>query len=100
MRLVRFLASALAIALMVPAALSAVAAPVQGRAVNYTYTTIDYPGAIITFAFGLNDQSPPQIVGNYFDSSFVRHAFLLADGVFSTIDPPGGTTDNSANNIN
>ncbi len=71
----------------------------QERVVTYTYTKIDFPGAFITFAFGLNEEGN-QVVGNYFDSTFARHAFLLSDGAFSTIDPPGSAFDNSANNIN
>src|SRR2546430_4652566 len=93
----RRLAHALASALAVSAALVVLAA--QGRPIHYTYTNIDYPGAAITFAFGLNDLGT-QIVGNYFDVDFNRHAFLLSDGVFSTIDPPAGNVDNSANNNN
>ena len=83
---------------LVVAGLLIVGAGAAGADEAYAYTNIDYPGAPITFAFGLNERHT-QIVGNYFDSSFERHAFLLSGGVFSTIDPPGGT-DNSANNIN
>src|SRR5438093_4651776 len=87
----------LLVALLVPAALASLAA--QGKVIAYSYTNIDFPGALITFAFGLNDQGT-QIVGNYVDSNFDRHGFLLSDGSFSTIDFPGGTFSNSANNIN
>lgn len=76
----------------------ALAGSTQARVVTYGYAIIDYPGAAITFAFGLGP-SANQVVGNYFDTSFERHAFLLAGGQFSTIDYPGGS-DNSANSIN
>ena len=82
-RLVCALALLVAVAFAVPMA--------QGRPIAYTYASIDYPSAPITFAFGLNEKG--QIVGNYFDSSFDRHAFLLSDSSFSTIDPPAGTSD-------
>src|SRR5438093_6236497 len=87
----------LLVALLVPAALASLAA--QGKVITYGYTNIDFPGALITFAFGINDQGT-QIVGNYFDSNFDRHGFLLSDGTFSTVDVPGGTLDNSVNHIN
>src|SRR5437016_1400924 len=51
---VRRLARALAIAFLVTTALAALAA--HRRVTTYTYTSIDYPGAPVTFAFGLNDE--------------------------------------------
>ena len=52
-------------------------------------TTIDYPGAAGTFAFGINDRD--EIIGIYSDSSG-QHAFLRRDGAFKTIDLAGGVT--------
>jgi len=52
-----------------------------------TYTTIDYPGATYTLAYGINMAG--DIVGSYTDVSFRYHGFLLSQGVFMTIDPPG-----------
>jgi probable HAF family extracellular repeat protein len=51
------------------------------------FSTIDFPGAVLTRAFGIN--SPGQIVGFYEDTTLKRHGFLLAAGSFSTIDFPG-----------
>jgi hypothetical protein len=39
-----------------------------------TFTTIDYPGAITTRAFGINPGG--DVVGAYVDSSGYTHAFL------------------------
>jgi probable HAF family extracellular repeat protein len=36
---------------------------------------------------GINDSG--DIVGDYFDASGVQHAYLLSQGTFTTIDPPG-----------
>ena len=52
-----------------------------------TFTTIDFPGATFTQAVGIN--SDGDIVGTYFDSSFVSHGFLLRHRRFTTIDFPG-----------
>ena len=50
------------------------------------FTTIDYPGANATIAFG-NDELG-EIVGLYFDADGVGHGFLLSNGTFTSIDPP------------
>jgi len=62
-------------------------------------TTIDFPGASGTFAFGINDRR--EIIGIYSDSAQAQHAFLLRKGVFKTIDLPGGvpTTPFSINDF-
>src|SRR6516225_8913297 len=50
---------------------------------QYTFTTIDVPGARETFPNGINDAG--QIVGYYYG-----HGFLLdVDGSYTTIDVPG-----------
>src|SRR2546428_13916431 len=53
----------------------------------FTFTTIDFPGAILTNAFGIN--SPGNIVGLYIDTTAREHGYLLAAGNFSTNDVPG-----------
>lgn len=50
-----------------------------------TFTTIDFPGAILTSVNGINDNG--DMVGNY-DTTQV-HGFLLSGGVFTSIDFPG-----------
>jgi len=60
---------------------------------SYTFTTIDVPDC--SSANGINDDG--HIVGTYRDVAG-RHGFLLAAGIFSTIDP--GTTDSVAYGIN
>lgn len=52
-----------------------------------TYSQIDVPGAIGTFAQGINTAG--DIVGNYMDATYDIHGFLLSGGVFTTIDYPG-----------
>src|SRR5436190_16127525 len=55
-----------------------------------TFTTIDFPGAILTNAFGINTRG--DIVGNYVNADKSDHGFLLSGGQYSTIDFPGATT--------
>jgi uncharacterized membrane protein len=69
------------------------------------FTTIDYPGAVGTSATAINDVG--DIVGNYLtclsedsESELLRlpcefvqlHGFLLSNGIFTRIDPPGSTS--------
>ena len=58
-----------------------------GKAV--TWTSIDYPGAQNTVAWGIN--SAGQIVGYYKDSSFNYHGFLDVNGTLTSFDYPGAT---------
>jgi probable HAF family extracellular repeat protein len=71
------------------------------------FTTIDHPDAaprgspdfasgatLGTAAFGINNRG--QIVGQYGDASGRIHAFLLADGVFTTIEAPGAINTNAS----
>jgi probable HAF family extracellular repeat protein len=53
-------------------------------------TTIDYPSASGTFAFGINDRR--EIIGIYADTTHAQHAFLPGNGVFTNIDLAGGVT--------
>jgi len=61
--------------------------PAAGFAV--TYSTIDYPGATATFAYGVN--ATGDVVGGY-TASFVNHGFLLKNGVYTSVDFPGAYT--------
>src|SRR5712692_6647145 len=51
----------------------------------YDFTAINFPGANLTVANGLNDHG--DIVGGYRDSKRVGHAYLLSQGNFTTVDP-------------
>ena len=53
------------------------------------FTTVDFPGAISTFLYGINNAG--QMVGAYVDDGQATHGFLLNNGVFTTIDFPGAT---------
>jgi probable HAF family extracellular repeat protein len=58
-----------------------------GRAdpINFTFTTLDVPGARFTSLNGINDAG--QIVGSYAASAeSVGHGFLYDSGAFTTID--------------
>ena len=52
-----------------------------------TFSTIDFPGASFTVAFGINNRG--EIVGNYGFADGTGHGFLLDKGNFTTIDFPG-----------
>jgi probable HAF family extracellular repeat protein len=54
-----------------------------------TFAQFDFPGAIGTAAFGVNDRG--QIVGLFTDAGGETHGFLLDKGVFTQIDAPGST---------
>src|SRR5260370_35408711 len=65
------------------------------RGAAYTFTPIDAPGSIGTIPgletapHSINDLG--QIVGSYYSvNDNLRHGFLYTNGVFSTIDAPGG----------
>lgn len=53
---------------------------------DFSFTTIEVPGATRTGASGIH--AGGDIVGSYGDANGV-HGFLLRDGVFTTIDYPG-----------
>jgi probable HAF family extracellular repeat protein len=46
--------------------------------------TIDFPSALDTEAFGINNLG--QNVGDYQDESHITHGFLYKDGRFTTIE--------------
>jgi probable HAF family extracellular repeat protein len=54
-----------------------------------SFTTIDVPGAVFTYAYGINGSG--QIVGFYQSTGFPPplHGFLDKGGSFTTIDVPG-----------
>lgn len=51
------------------------------------FTSIDFPGAPFTRAFGINPGG--DIVGTYRDTAGKQHGFLLSGGNFTSIDYPG-----------
>src|SRR5579864_2007901 len=51
------------------------------------FTTIDFPGAVLTNAWGINPAG--EIVGVYKDTAGQQHGFLLSWGHFTSIDYPG-----------
>jgi uncharacterized membrane protein len=52
-----------------------------------TFTTIDFPGSVFTFAVDINKTR--QIVGTYADTAGINHGFLLSRGTFTDITFPG-----------
>jgi hypothetical protein len=60
----------------------------RGSRCNRSYQTVDAPGAILTFAGGINDRG--QIVGRFFDADGVQRGFLReANGTFRVLNVPG-----------
>jgi hypothetical protein len=60
----------------------------RGLAKEQVFTTIDVPGAIATFAYGISPQG--DIVGYYIGGAGL-HGFLLSQGASTTIDVPGAS---------
>jgi hypothetical protein len=52
-----------------------------------SFTSLDFPGALATKAFGINDSG--QIVGTYRDASGMDHGFIRDGITFTGIDYPG-----------
>src|SRR5437879_510956 len=63
------------------------AALTQAKA-QYAYTSFDVPGADFTLANAFNEAG--WIVGKYYAGQ-AWHGFLLQDGSYTTVDPPGST---------
>lgn len=63
-----------------------------------TFTPLQYPGASLTFASGINDND--EIVGGYTDTNNVSHGFTWSNGTFITFDYPGASQSgvNAINN--
>jgi probable HAF family extracellular repeat protein len=62
------------------------------------YTSLDFPNALTTAAFGINASG--QIVGYYIDTSSALHGFLLSGGHYTTLDDPVGVQGTVARGIN
>ena len=62
------------------------AAGTTGRAQTLEFATIDFPGAVLTNAQGINDQG--EIVGFYTDAAGRTHGFLRSGERFRSIDYP------------
>ncbi len=57
------------------------------RALPYSFTTIDSPGAASTFLFKMNNLG--QFVGAHLDPNLVSHSLLTDGRTFTVFDPPG-----------
>ena len=57
---------------------------------SMSFVTIDYPGATLTIAYGINPAG--DIVGYYNDTLGSTHGFVLRQGMFSSFDYPGAAT--------
>jgi probable HAF family extracellular repeat protein len=57
-----------------------------GAAQSLVFSTIDFPGAVLTNAQGINAQG--EIVGGYTDIAGQTHGFVLSGGQFRSIDFP------------
>jgi uncharacterized membrane protein len=66
--------------------LSLVPNSTSAGAPNWTFTSIDFPGASLTVAYDINEDG--NIVGHYRNSTGF-HGYLLSEGQFTTIDFPG-----------
>jgi uncharacterized membrane protein len=60
---------------------------------QFTFRSIDVPGATATRAFGVNPEG--DIVGNYNIGAAV-HSYVLSKGTVTTVDPPFGIKGTSA----
>ena len=59
-------------------------------AVQYIYTSIDFPGATVSMSYGINNSGI--IVGKY--ETPITHRYSYDGTSFSTIDPPGAVSGN------
>ena len=87
--------NAVSAALALSFALSSVPAVLAAEGV---YTSIDYPGAILTVGRGISPEGV--IVGWYRATDHSAHGYILQNGVFSAINFPGAsatTTDGGPN---
>src|SRR5260370_12156788 len=58
-------------------------ATVSGAGPSFQFTSIDFPGAVLTNAQGINPGG--EIVGIYTDTAGKQHGFLLTGGDFTFI---------------
>lgn len=63
----------------------------------FTFTPIDAPGSVATFA---NANSTDAIAGEYDDENGNTHGFILKNGAYTVIDVPGAAGYSSVNGIN
>jgi uncharacterized membrane protein len=63
-------------------------AAAQDRAL--TFTTVDFPGAVLTNVQGINDSG--DLVGFYNDAAGRTHGFIRSGGMFRSVDMPGATS--------
>lgn len=61
----------------------------QSEERSLQFTSIDFPGAVLTVAQGIN--AGGQVVGWYHDAAHISHGFLMNGGSFTSIDFPGAT---------
>lgn len=66
--------------------LLATAAAAQSPA-GYTYTTVNFPGAILTQCHSINNSG--WLAGQYTDAAGLTHGFTQVSGAFNSIDFPG-----------
>ena len=62
------------------------------------FTTIDYPGAVATFAYGIN--AAGDIVGSYIDTAGKERGFVLSDGTFTSLEWSQDATSTQAWGVN
>jgi hypothetical protein len=62
------------------------------------YTTIDVPGASLTFPFGINNRG--HVRGLLHGCQPNLHGFLYKNGVLTTIDHPLASSDTQAHDLN
>jgi len=55
---------------------------------DLTWTTLDYPSASSTTAYGIDGNN---IVGDYYDGSGIHHGFLYDGSTWTTLDYPGAS---------
>ena len=85
-------------AALVAAMTPSLPASAAGRDKPYVFTSINFTGANVTIANGINSRGA--VVGNYvLPNSTQNHGFILSDGKYSTIDYPGGVSSTIAQGI-
>jgi len=68
-------------------AASVLAAPVLAGGNRYTFTSFDFPGAVSTYGWGINNGGA--IVGFFDFADGVEHGFIFSGGSFAQVDVPG-----------
>ena len=59
----------------------------QAAAPPFTFVSFDYPGALSTTLYGINNRG--DVVGSYENPANYFHGFVYRDGKFNSIDGPG-----------